>query len=86
MGQSDKNWSASIRPIGGAFSISPDDDDNLTENARGIYVGVSGNLKVTFTDGTTVTLTNLIAGVWHPMEVEKVFDTGTTADEIFGGK
>lgn len=47
--------------------------------ARGLYLGVAGTVKVTYQDGLVDTLTNLAAGVWHPMQVAKVWHTGTTA-------
>jgi hypothetical protein len=53
--------------------------------ARGLFVGVAGNVKITYADGTTDTLTNLVAGVWHPMYVKRVYSTGTTATDIHGG-
>lgn len=55
---------------------------------RGIYVGTSGDVVVQYcddSDAATVTHKNLAAGVWHPMQVQKVVRTGTTATDILAG-
>lgn len=57
-------------------------DTNLIEPTRGLYVGVSGDVKVTMLDGTAVTFVGLAAGVIHPICCVQVFDTGTTATDI----
>ena len=57
------------------------------ENARWIYVGSSGNLSYVKWDGTTETLPNIIAGVWHPIPSLKINSSGTTisADQLRWG-
>lgn len=54
-----------------------------------VYVGVSGNVKVTpfssaAADATTVTFTNFPAGEMLPVQVQKVWATGTTATGLIG--
>lgn len=44
---------------------------------RWIYVGTSGDLGYTKYDGTTETLPNLAAGIWHPIPAIKINTTGT---------
>lgn len=68
----------------GAFAITPDDNTDLSILARGIYVGTSGDVKVTMADGTTVTFGALAAGVVHPLAVKRVWSTGTDATGIKG--
>ena len=53
-------------------------DTEYGEFARWVYVGTSGDLAYTKWDGTTETLPNLAAGVWHPICSIKVNTTGTT--------
>tara|TARA_R110000803_G_scaffold96268_1_gene164390 strand:+ start:180 stop:446 length:267 start_codon:yes stop_codon:yes gene_type:complete len=58
-----------------------------SENGEGnlgclLYVGTSGNLKVTTSGGDTVTLVNILGGQFLPISVVKVFATGTTASNI----
>jgi hypothetical protein len=63
-------------------------DATLTNVTRGLYVGTSGDVVVQFSDdgdSATVTLKNLAAGVWHPVQVQKVIKTGTTATDIVAG-
>ena len=72
-----------VEPVENAFSITPSDADNLRVT-RGLYVGATGNIRVTMAGGQTVTLTDLQAGVIHPLRVVKVFNTSTTATGIVG--
>ena len=57
----------------------------LTYPSIGLYVGVSGDVKVVTTDGYTVTMVGLAAGVWHPIQCKQIFTTGTTATSILVG-
>lgn len=71
-------------PAIGGFAITPDNDNDITYTTRYLYVGTAGHVKVTFADGTTATLNNLIAGTLHPLRVNRVWSTGTTALTIVG--
>lgn len=67
----------------GAVVVTPNDSADLTTvPTKGIYVGVTGDLKVTLNDGSTVTFTSLSSGVIHPLSVKRVWATGTTATSI----
>lgn len=71
----------------GAFAITPNDGVDLAQTARAIFVQGSAtlvDLKVTMLDGTTVTLLGLASGVMHPIQVRRVWATGTTATNIIG--
>lgn len=61
-------------------------DDEPSLKYRAVYVGTGGNLKIDTPDSTGVTLVALAAGVWHPMEVTKIYNSGTTAEDILGGR
>ncbi len=52
-------------------------DVNYGEYARWIYVGTTGNLSYVKYDGSTETLPNLAAGVWHPIFSLKINTSGT---------
>lgn len=54
---------------------------NINEGAV-LYVGTGGDLKVELFGGSVVTLTNVNDGQFVPLQVVKVFSTGTTADDI----
>jgi hypothetical protein len=71
-----------------AFSITPDDNNDLTKNARAIYVGTpgaTGSLVVQMAgDGSQVTFVGIPAGTVLPIQVSRVLATGTTASTILG--
>jgi len=71
-------------PASNAFAITPHDTNDLAIMTRGIYVGASGDLKVTLSGGTTVTFVDLAAGMIHPLRVVRVFAAGTDATGIVG--
>lgn len=52
---------------------------------RGIYIEVAGTVKADFADGSTDTLANVAAGMWHAMAVTKIYKVGTTATGIHFG-
>jgi hypothetical protein len=64
-------------------------DVSLVSITRGVYLGTAGNLAVVFADqpdSASVILTNLAAGIWHPMQIQKVLQTGSTASlGVFAG-
>lgn len=65
-------------------SITPNDSTNYV-TTRAVYVGTSGNLTVDMVEdygGTfQVTFTNVAAGIF-PIQVTRVYATGTTASNI----
>lgn len=65
-----------------AFAITAADSD-LAQPARGLYVGGAGNLVITTTGGSVVTLSNVPAGVFVPISVKRVA-AATTATNIVG--
>jgi hypothetical protein len=60
-------------------------DTAYGEFATWLYVGVAGNVNLTEWDGTTITLTGLAAGVWHPIYSTQVNSSGTTATNLAWG-
>ena len=66
-------------------SVTPDDDVDLEFPGIGLYVGVSGDVTVDTLDGSTVTMVGLASGVWHPIEVKRIYATDTDADNILVG-
>lgn len=67
-----------------AFEITPSDNDGLLHETIAIYVGITGDIKLKLISGDIITLTNLVAGAWHPISAIQVFQTGTTCDGIVG--
>ena len=56
--------------------------DGENEEGSVLYVGTAGNLKVTTVAGDEVTFLNVSSGQFFPVQVKKVFNTGTSADNI----
>lgn len=68
-----------------AVAITPNDSTNLTQVTKGIYVGVSGDLKVILRNDTeAITFTGISSGMIHPIEAKRVLATGTTATGVLG--
>lgn len=66
---------------GGALAITPSDTVNL-ENPSVVYIGVGGNIKVTTAVGDETTFVGLLAGSILPVQVIRVWNTGTTATNL----
>lgn len=71
----------SIAPVASATSVIKS-DTTVFAATRGLYVGVSGDVKVDHASGETVTYIGLAAGMLHPVSVTRVYSTGTTATNI----
>lgn len=67
------------------FAVTLSDSEDLTYPCRGFRVGTGGNVKVTKIDGTTVTISGMLAGEYFPGWVTRIWSTGTTASNITAG-
>jgi len=67
----------------GAFAITTSDTANL-QNVAIVFVGVGGTIKVTTANGDVVTFTGVAAGTVLPVQVLRVWSTGTTATTMIG--
>jgi len=73
-----------------AAAVTPSDTANipLVSSPTGknfgclLYVGTAGNIKVETVGGDEVTLVGINTGAFIPVQVVKVFATGTTASNI----
>lgn len=74
-------------PVTDGFDIDAQKHDvnPLSQPARGIYIGVAGNVKLVTKKGTTLTYQNCQAGTWLPVVAIQVWNTGTTASGLIGG-
>ncbi|NTU49506.1 MAG: hypothetical protein HGA87_01185 [Desulfobulbaceae bacterium] len=68
-----------------AAAVTPSDTANLPASGIGLYVGVSGNVAIVTTGGSSVTLVGLAAGMWHPIQCKQIKSTLTTATSILVG-
>lgn len=66
---------------GDAAAVTPNDSTDLSTPAV-IYIGGTGNVKVTTAQGTAVTFNGLPAGAVIPVQVLRVWSTGTTATNM----
>lgn len=65
-----------------AVLVAPSDTNDLAKVTSGIYLGGSGDLRVTLEKGSTVTFTNLSSGIIHPIAAKRIYATGTMATSI----
>ena len=61
---------------------NPSSPDGIANNGNVLYVGTGGNLKVTTAAGDDVTFVNVQGGAFLPIQVVRVWATGTTASNI----
>lgn len=71
-----------------AVAVIPNNTVNVSEETEApksgvvLYVGTKGNLKVLTVGGDEVTFTNIQDGSFIPVQVLRVYSTGTTASNI----
>ena len=67
----------------GYFSaeITPSDSTDLSVDARALYVGTGGDVRLLTSGGNTVTFRNVSAGIL-PIRVRRVYAVGTTATDL----
>ena len=70
-----------LAPISDGMEVTPNDNVDLPQVTRSIYVGTSGNLSVVMKSGSILNYTNVPVGR-HAIRVTRVRDTGTTAGGI----
>ena len=74
--------------VGRAASVTPSDTANVpsvsggTNNGCVLYVGSAGSLRVQTVGGDDVTFNNINTGAFIPVQIVKVYATGTTASNI----
>lgn len=72
-------------PAPNGYAITPDNDADLPDNVRALYVGSAGDIKVDFVDsGSGVVIKNTTAGSILPVQIKRVYATGTTATNLVG--
>lgn len=69
-------------PAWSAVAVTPSNSAELN-CSRGLFVGVGGNITVDMAvQGTNVTFLNVPSGTLLPLQVTRVYLTGTTASSI----
>lgn len=75
-------YEVSSCPATGAASVTPHDTNQLAGGTcRALYIGTTGNVKVTMANGNEVTFSSVAVGIL-PISVKLVWSTGTTASNI----
>lgn len=71
-------------PANNAAAVTPDNDNDLANAARALYIGGagSGNLSVITVGGQTVAFAGLSAGTILPVRVARVRSTGTDVTSV----
>lgn len=69
-------------PAEDAVAVTPSDSTDLTNPARALYVGGSGDVNLDTGNGTTIVFTNIVGGTILPIRVKRVRATSTTATGI----
>jgi hypothetical protein len=71
-----------LGPAAQAAAVVPSDTANLPTSSKRLWVGGSGNVKLTTVGGSTVTYLAVPAGTYLQVRAQQVFATGTTATNI----
>jgi hypothetical protein len=72
--------------VNAADTPSLSDTVDLVNPGLYLYVGASGDLKVTTVDNSTFTMVGIAAGVWHKIPLKRIWATGATATDILVGR
>jgi hypothetical protein len=73
-----------------AVAVTPSDTNNIPFVGGNdgqvwpcvLYVGIGGDVRVLTESNDDVTFVNVQDGTWFPVQVIRVFDTGTDAENI----
>lgn len=75
--------------VGRAAAVTPSNTVDIPSVSGGtsnngcvLYVGGAGNLTVDTVGGDTITFTGVLGGSFIPVQVKRVYSTGTTATSI----
>lgn len=69
-------------PFTNGVDVTPDDNNDLPQISRAIYLDEAGAVKVTLEGGYETTYEALTVGVHHPIRVKRVHATGTVSTKI----
>ena len=61
--------------------VAPSDTTDLSTDARALYIGTAGDVRVITSGGNTVTFRNVPVGVL-PVRIRRVYAVGTTATDL----
>lgn len=73
---------ANTQPAVDGAAITTSDSANLARPCKGIYVGVTGDVKVDTLGSSGLVFKNAVQGSVIPVQATKVYATGTTATNL----
>ena len=69
-------------PATSGAAVTPNDSVDLPATTRALWIGGAGDVKVTLQAGVALTLSAVPAGSMLPLQVTRVWATGTSATLI----
>lgn len=66
------------------YSITPDDNNDISRTPRSVYIGSAGNLTVVDKEGNEETFFNVPDGSMLSIQPVRIKSTNTTATNILG--
>lgn len=73
-----------VGPPGKMLAVTPDDTNELAFISTCFWVGGTGDITGYGADGALVTLTNAIAGCWHPGRFKRILTSSTATAIVIG--
>ena len=67
-----------------AFTITPDDAQDLPRPIRGLMVRAGGDVALVTLGGDTITLPGLLPGAQYAIRANRILAAGTTASGLVG--
>lgn len=60
-------------------------DQTFDPPLKGLYIGTAGNVRAVSVGGDDKTFVAMANGIWHPMPIRMIKQSGTTASNMIGG-
>lgn len=70
-------------PAANVVEVTPDDSNDLPHQSRGLLINDAGDIKITDINDNTTTIEDVVPGSILPIQVARVWATGTTCALIY---
>ena len=71
-------------PAHGGTAVTPSDSEDLADEARALYIGGDGDVRLISRNGDDLVFVGVVAGSILPIFTVRVYNTDTTASDIIG--